>query len=147
MINADELRLLVNNSRSEVTKKRKRILKKIEKEMIAAAKNGRDFIDYSFDVKDYCFFRDYLICLGYVVTNTTWWYAGYMERNVIISWHSSENKDYGKPPTGKMPIKPKEIKLEPCSKEAEIVVERCADMTRSNSKYWDKNARPKFIGN
>ena len=133
MISAYDLKDLTKDSCNKLTKRRQRILKKIEKEMIAAAKNGLYSIDYNFDVKDYCFFRDYLNRLGYVVTNTTLWYAKYMGRNAIISWHSHENKDYDKLPTGKMPIK----SLELCSKEAEEFV----------NKYWDKYARPKFRGN
>ena len=137
MINAGDLRLLANNSRNELTKKRKRILKKIERKMIAAAKKGIESIYYTFDLENYSFLKEYLENLGYFVTMPASFYAEWAGCNAIISWYSFERKDYGEPPTGNMPIKSKEVKLVPCSKEAEMVV----------SKYWDKNARPKFRSN
>lgn len=139
MIGVDDLKKVVEQQRNDLTKKRKKLLRKIERKMISAANRGEESIFYSINFNDYLFLKRYLENLGYLVSLLNLPHAPCDNKIPVIriSWYSFERKDYGELPTGGMPIKSKEVKFVPCSKEAEEAI----------SKYWDKNARPKFRGN
>lgn len=96
MISADDLKKMIEQQQNDLTKKRKKLLRKIERKVISAAKHGKESIIYFINFNDYLFLKSYLENLGYLISLSKPAYVLLCDDEIPIiriSWYSSDKKD------------------------------------------------------